>query len=59
MRKIFTFSASNLQANTHANKFSSDEVIRDDLLTLRCSVIRTMKGYPNKVLLLDISKSSG
>lgn len=59
MSKIFTFSVSILQANTHANKFSSDEVIRDDLSTLRCSVIRTMKGYPNKVLLLDISKSSG
>lgn len=59
LRKVFTFSASIRQANPHANKFSSDEVIRDDLSTLRCSITRTMKGYPNKVLLLEISKSSG
>lgn len=59
LSKIFTFSASILQANPHANKFSSDEIIRDDLSTLRCSVTRTVKGYPNKILLLEISKSSG
>ena len=36
------------------NVFSSAQVIKNDFLTLRCLAIKTTKGNPNRVLLLEI-----